>query len=451
MRVGATKSKPARSIRNQGAKTNGNHAKLARPKNPQAFTNGEIHNWFNFILGFSDKLVSGLMERLDIKKGQRVFDPFCGTGTTLVESMKRGISSIGLDASPFSCFVSRVKTNSRLEPARLLASLIDVRLQYEDNRHTKVDHSRDRTFRYLKDSGMLKRGWISGAPLLDALALKNAIIQAVPAAAYRNVLLLALASNLSTKIGNMKFGPEIYRGRRKRSVCVWRIFERSVAQMIKDLFILEKHKLDNPKLGSAKVFRGDARNCSGVLRRYGIKKVHAAISSPPYPTEHDYTRNTRLELAFLDFVATKDCVKAIKKRMIRSHTKGIYKTDRDQDYVRDDHEINRLATRVARRCKGKTYGFARLYPAVIRQYFGGMKRHFKSMSSIIVPGGRYGIVVGDQASYLGIHVPTAALLGRLAQECGFVVEESSIWRKRRASKTSKLMKEHVLILRKAAH
>ena len=98
---------------------------------PQAFLNGEIHGWYNFVLGFSDKLVAAMMDRLKVEQDQLVFDPFCGTGTTLVESMKRGIPSVGLDANPFSCFVSRVKTNIALSPDTLLKALVDVGIEYE--------------------------------------------------------------------------------------------------------------------------------------------------------------------------------------------------------------------------------------------------------------------------------------------------------------------------------
>jgi len=386
-----------------------------------------------------------MIERLAIDEDQLVLDPFCGTGTTLVESMKRGISSVGIDASPFSCFVSRVKTNASLSPDVLMRALIDVGIEFERVR-TSFDAPNASVYKYLESSGMLARGWISKRPLQDALALKDAIYRASPNAAYRDAFLLALVANLSTKIGNMKYGPEIYCGPAKISVDVWNVFQTNVMQMIKDLIIAER-----AELASAKVIRGDARSCASILQRHGIRKVHVAISSPPYPAEHDYTRNTRLELAFLDFVTSNDCVKSIKRTMVRSHTKGVYKSDRDAQLVRDNKEISALAEKIAHRCKDKTHGFARLYPTVIRAYFGGMKRHLLSMSSVLTHGGRYAMVVGDQGSYLGTHVPTADLLGQLAAEAGFKVEDQIVWRTRKPSTKKKLMKEHALILRKNTH
>ncbi len=45
------------------------------------------------------------------KKGQLVFDPFCGGGTTLIESIVNGRKALGLDINNLACFVSNVKAN----------------------------------------------------------------------------------------------------------------------------------------------------------------------------------------------------------------------------------------------------------------------------------------------------------------------------------------------------
>ncbi len=285
-----------------------------------------------------------MMDRLDVQDDQIVLDPFCGTGTTLVESMKRGITSVGIDASPFSCFVSRVKTNRSLSADMLLSALVDVGIEYELTKYNA--NAQSSAYRYLRDSGMIERGWISALPLHHALALKEAIYKASPNAACRDAFLLALVANLSTKIGNMKYGPEIYRYRRRRSVDVWEIFRKNVLQMVRDLCIAE-----NAGLAAARVLRGDARNCSSLLQRNGFKKVHVAITSPPYPAEHDYTRNTRLELAFLDFVTSNDTVRSIKRMMVRSHTKGVTRPTATPSLCATTKTSTRLPTELRRNAR----------------------------------------------------------------------------------------------------
>ena len=96
-----------------------NPAKL----HPQRFLNGEVHDWYRIILGYSDHLVGGLLDEFHLDPKASVLDPFCGSGTTLVEGMKRGLRVTGLDANPSSCFAARVKTDWSVDPERLRALL----------------------------------------------------------------------------------------------------------------------------------------------------------------------------------------------------------------------------------------------------------------------------------------------------------------------------------------
>jgi DNA methylase len=41
-----------------------------------------------------------------------VLDPFCGSGTTLVEARRRGLTSVGVDLNPIACLISRVRTQT---------------------------------------------------------------------------------------------------------------------------------------------------------------------------------------------------------------------------------------------------------------------------------------------------------------------------------------------------
>ena len=50
-----------------------------------------IHDWYRFVLSFPPHLVRDYLTKFGITKRHRVLDPFCGTGTTLVECKKLGI------------------------------------------------------------------------------------------------------------------------------------------------------------------------------------------------------------------------------------------------------------------------------------------------------------------------------------------------------------------------
>jgi hypothetical protein len=52
-----------------------------------------------------------LNSRKYIKQGEIVLDPFCGSGTTLLEASLSGINAYGADANPLARLISKCKTN----------------------------------------------------------------------------------------------------------------------------------------------------------------------------------------------------------------------------------------------------------------------------------------------------------------------------------------------------
>jgi site-specific DNA-methyltransferase (cytosine-N4-specific) len=53
-----------------------------------------------------------------VKDGGRLLDPFCGSGSALVEAMLHGMASVGVDLNPLAVLLARVKTTP-LDPDRI--------------------------------------------------------------------------------------------------------------------------------------------------------------------------------------------------------------------------------------------------------------------------------------------------------------------------------------------
>jgi SAM-dependent methyltransferase len=408
----------------------------------QKFLNGEVHDWYRTVWGYSDHLVGRLLDEFASGSKVRVLDPFCGTGTTLVESMKRGHDSVGVDANPASCFASRVKTNWGLAPERLLGLLEPLRDGFHANLLLE-EYRADPTYQYLISTGMVARGWISENPLKKSLCLKAAIRTLRASWHYRQALTLALLDTVVRTAANIRFGPELYCGKKKADVDVLGGFEMRVRKIAADLAIARPSRI-----ATARVIQGDARACDELKSAFGPAKFSLVICSPPYPAEHDYTRNSRLELAFLEYVLSLDALRGIKRSMVRSHTKGIYVLDSDSDFVADEASLRGIVSEIDLKALDKTYGFARLYSKVATEYFGGMKRHLKSMGGILKKGAILAYVVGDQSSYLQVPIRTATILGGIAESTGYRVLETRHWRDRQSSTTSKVISENILILRR---
>ena len=70
-----------------------------------------FHDWYRFVLSFPPHLVRDYIRKFRLNANSVVLDPFCGTGTTLVEAKLAGMKAVGLEGNPFPQFASSVKTD----------------------------------------------------------------------------------------------------------------------------------------------------------------------------------------------------------------------------------------------------------------------------------------------------------------------------------------------------
>ncbi|HYW44850.1 MAG TPA: DNA methyltransferase [Bryobacteraceae bacterium] len=382
------------------------------------------------------------MEQFAVKEGDWVLDPFCGSGTTLVECLKKGINAVGVDANPASCFAASVKSDWTLNVDRLRGNAAKARAGYLQEVRSKR-YLDDPTYRYLDSTGFIERGWMSQKPLRKALALKRSIQSLRITPRYKNALMLALITEITTAASNIKFGPELYCGPAKENHNVLDGFLARVETIASDL-----GRVAGLARSTVSVVQGDSRACGAIRQVTKHAPYAAVISSPPYPAEHDYTRNSRLELAFLDEVSDIESLRAIKKAMIRSHSKGIYVTDSDGDAVAGNNRVMAVVKEIQGKVEHKDYGFARYYPVVAKEYFGGIKKHLSTIPPLLREDGVCAYVVGDQSSYLGVHIPTAEIISEISNQVGFKTATIEHWRNRWSTTKSKNMEENILIMRK---
>jgi hypothetical protein len=287
---------------------------------------------------------------------------------------------------------------------------------------------------------LLIKDSISPLPLHKTLVLLDCLRAHSDRPYYRHGL-LALGKALVFSIGNLRFGPEVGVGKRKQDVPVVSTWLAEMAAMAGDLRSVRDE--DYPECSA---YLADAREVGKLLEP---RSVDAVITSPPYPNEKDYTRTTRLESVLLGFYANTAQLRDLKRRLVRSNTRGVYKADDDDRWIADHPEIQQIADRIeARRIDlGKTSGFERLYGRVTKLYFGGMARHLAELRPVLRPGARLAYVVGDQASYLRVMIRTGQLLSEIAQGLGYELVRIDLFRTRFATATQSDLREEVLVLR----
>jgi hypothetical protein len=412
------------------------------------------HDWYRFVLSFPPHLVREYLDRFHAGVDSVVLDPFCGTGTTVVECKKQGVSSIGIEAHPLSHFAGTVKTDWSVSGVRLrktarviadkaMLSLESQGIIDDPQRWILCEAPPLGALRSLPEEALklLLANSISPLPLHKSLVLREFIERhATPATLAP--MRLALAKALVASISNLHFGPEVGVTTPKDDAPVVSSWLRCVESMADDLERL--HPLDGTP---CTIHHGDARSLSTLLKP---KSIDAVITSPPYPNEKDYTRTTRLESVMLGFISTKQELQDLKRgKLLRSNTRNVYKGDADDLLAAGNPEVQRLMHTIeARRIElGKTSGFERLYAKVTGLYFGGMARHFAELRQCLRPGARLAYVVGDQASFLRVMIRTGQILGQLAEELGYEVESIDLFRTRLATATRDQLREEVLVLR----
>lgn len=428
--------------------------KSGQENNKLRLEDSAAHNWYRFVLSFPPHLVRDYLNRFGVNSDHCVLDPFCGTGTTLVECKKLGISSVGIEANPMAYFASQVKADWGVDPDALLehaskvAKLTSEKLEAQGIKDLDLPLFRSPSKVTTNLNTLAPETWklllknsISPLPLHKTLALLDALNTRKDDRFWRHER-LALAKALVFEISNLNFGPEVGVGAVKCDAPVLAAWLNGIRAIADDLRELQDRNSD----AKVHVYQGDSRSPHTVL---GPKSVDAVITSPPYPNEKDYTRTTRLESVILGLIQNKQDLRSMKQSMVRSNTRGVYSTDQDDILVADHQEIKRIADSIEKRRieLGKTSGFERLYARVTKLYFGGMTRHLSALRPILRPGAQLAYVVGDQASYLRVMIRTGQLTADIAESLGYQVIGLDLFRTRLATATREQLREEVVLLR----
>ena len=244
------------------------------------FPNRVAHSGIEGIHPYPAKFVAelprALLNALPVPPGTAVLDPFCGSGTTLVECQRRGFPSVGLDLNPIACLMTQVKTSPQpdgLEEAADATVTLARRV-----RGTKVpkipnlDH------------------WFNSQAQKALAALSDALGMLLPA--HRDALRLALSS-IIVRVSNQESDTR-YAAVEKNVTTedVFTEFFRAARRISKVL-----HERDY-SLVPGTVFEADTLAFDPMRIDNQIGMV---ITSPPYPNAYEYWLYHKYRMYWLNF------------------------------------------------------------------------------------------------------------------------------------------------------
>jgi len=248
----------------------------------QFSTGYATHGLFPYRGKFHPQLIKGLINILNIQKGETILDPMAGSGTTNVEAALMGINSKAIDVSPFCQFMIKTKYE---------ALTIDLKLLEQ----TKIENKK--LFDFFKQGDVLKR--------ITKIGDDNKI-------KIYNLAFLAFLDALGYSKRVVKSNHE-------------QLFDKVLPRYFETVksFLSNKY-YDQNKIGNLNVLSdSDALNI-----KLDSNSVDCVITSPPYSFAIDYVENDKDQLEFLGYNTTE-----LKNRLIG--LKGKTKNQKLENYFAD--------------------------------------------------------------------------------------------------------------------
>lgn len=419
-------------------KLNGHSSNLFENTKSMSDYNAEglCHRWYDYLEDFPYKLIEEKFNEYQIKEDSLVVEPFAGSGTTNVTAKMFNIESVGFDSNPLMSFISKVKTTWDVDIISLRAEIIKVANDFLNKIHNVDKLNLDDDFIKNMPKKEINQ-WLSLGLQKEVILLKN-IIKNVKDDKIKNLLLLAMSrSALDASFVSFCPGTTFYPFREKEEF--WNLFTNKVIDMYYDL-----QKINNVS-NHFKVSNIINDSCLNAGKYIEDNTIDFIITSPPYPNDLEYTRQTRLEMYMLDFVKNMDDVQKIKKKMVKGSTKLIYKDSNSEKFIKKYNSILKVSNDIYEQTKDKNWGFD--YPRMVREYFGDMFICLKEFYPLMKKNSHFLLVVGDQ-TIKGVYIPVCDILIEIGYDLGYSNCSKELFRKRRSTGHDTILPEEIVILKK---
>jgi DNA modification methylase len=336
-----------------------------------------------------------------------LLDPFCGSGTTLVEGALAGQISFGIDIDPLARLISKVKSTP-----------LDARLLHDVTRQLTiaVNERNEGTFRPSIDS---LAHWFRPSVVRDLGIIRDIIERWRDQPDVYDFLIVTMSSIVRrvSNADNQSLKTYVSGTFPKKAVTVKPLFLKMLKENAESL-IQFGQALQNG--GTVRVLHGfDARDFGQGWLDRKLPLVDIAITSPPYIKSIDIIYNQMVELFWIgDLFELENQEKQNKAKQKYIGTEKVSATDYKSRLTTDLHAVDAIV--------GSIYERDRKHAYIVATYFNEMRAHFAQMRRILRPGSPYVFVVGE-STVSDIRVPTAELISQIAFTEGFELEEQFVY------------------------
>lgn len=415
-------------------------------------TRYSVHGLHEYKGKFNPQVARVVLNLFNIKTGGKVLDPFCGSGTTLVECCHLGVSSVGWDVNPLAIYIAQSKIkalNCTVKKIKDIGEKIIKELKRIKTGSLKKTICGDRE-KYLLS-------WFPKSEFLKIEGFREIVENTAPRSLAP--VFFCLMSDLLREYSLQE--PADLRIRRRRSPYperpIFQAFEDRFQRLVLNLGPLQKAAKFNGLVSEAILFNS-RENLKASRLKSSVKKFDCAVTSPPYAMALPYIDTQRLSLVWLGLCEPKNLL-GLESSLIGSREiRGSKKRDLIEQMMINSE---RLPTEIHQFCLelyknlSKADGFRRqAVPILLYRYFSGMQNVFINVRAALKKNSPFALIVGHNHTTINgrkFEINTPSFLSSLAKTCGWGLDEDislQTYQRYGLHHSNSVGKESLLIVRK---
>lgn len=391
--------------------------------NPNSFT----HGYFKYPCKFIPEIPRWAISTYSNNEDSIIFDPFSGSGTTLLESIIHNHNVYGTEIDGIAKLIIKVKCTP----------LTEDKIYKIDNLFKKfIDKIYDKDITPIIPEINNINHWFPTENIYKLGKIRQ-LIESIDDNDIRDFLKLCFISIIKKCSYADDVSPKPYVSSRIKKIPGEPITELSNIFYKYIDGMKEFSKLNIQK--KAMIVEGDA------LKVELDKKVDLIITSPPYINAFDYGRTLRLENLWLG-ILSEEKLRNKKKSYVGTEKIIVKEEEANLEILQDSILLRDYFERISQIDKRRAL--------IVKKFFNDMKSNLIEMHRILQRGGYYCIVIGN-SSIRDVKIESWKVIRDIALTVGYTVEtyfnyiiQNPYIRIPRSGKGGKINSDYVLVLRK---
>lgn len=394
-------------------------------RSPNAFT----HGFFKYPCKFIPEIPKWSILKYMPKDGNLVFDPFSGSGTTLLEAKLLGYDSIGTEIDPVAKKIIKVKTQDYLK-----TDLIDIDKNYQKIICLLQDENAD--IKIFKPSINNLEHWFNEENLLILGKLKLLIdsIENEKSKSFLELVFLSIIKVVS-QADNSSPKPYVSKNIIKKAPNALDKFKTTFEKYRKKL----EEYADLKLFKTVKIVEGDALFTTDEF------KADIAITSPPYINAFDYPRTLRLENLWMETHTEETILDSKSKYVGTEKFKISQEKEKSFEILDESLVLKEKFQRIKKVDEKRAF--------VVKKFFDDMKKNLVNVKKHLKKDSVYVIVIGN-STIRKENIENWKILKDIAENIGYEYVEHISYnilnpyiRIPRGGRGGKIAQDHILVLK----